>query len=167
MTAAQQNACCYKRSLMLSGHALAIERPHTTMHRKRCRRAQEWHLRHTMRTWRAHAVRKKTKLVDEKVKRAQEDVREQTVRMKDEEAAALRQQLLETKRALAVEKHAREMLAQDMKRSFMRGVCALNMEAMQVRLLLCRLVCAQMACTNAYAGASGRFGTCAMRASSL
>jgi hypothetical protein len=44
----------------------------------------------------------------------------------------LQQQLLETREALVAEKQTREMLAQDMKRSFMRGVCALNLEAMQV-----------------------------------
>ena len=46
---------------------------------------------------------------------------------------SLQMQLVETRRALVAEKQGRDMLTQDMKRSFMRGVCALNLEAMQVR----------------------------------
>lgn len=49
-----------------------------------------------------------------------------------EEIKALNLQLLETRKSLVAEKQTREMLAHDMKRSFMRGVCALNLEAMQV-----------------------------------
>eukprot|EP00892_Ulva_mutabilis_P008424 jgi/Ulvmu1/5954/UM026_0076.1 len=45
---------------------------------------------------------------------------------------SLQMQLVEARRALVAEKQGRDMLAQDMKRSFMRGVCALNLEAMQV-----------------------------------
>jgi centrosomal protein POC5 len=85
-----------------------------------------------MRTWWANAARKKKREVDKKVAEASERTRMAVTVAKDDEAAELRQQLLETRRALAAEQHARELLAQDMKRSFMRGVCALNMEAMQV-----------------------------------
>lgn len=46
---------------------------------------------------------------------------------------SLQMQLVETRRALVAEKQGRDMLTQDMKRSFMRGVCALNLEAMQAR----------------------------------
>ena len=81
----------------------------------------------------ANVARKKKKCVDDRVTLAKAEVAEQVTRAKDDEAAGLRQELLDTKRALEVEKQAREMLAADMKRSFMRGVCALNMEAMQVR----------------------------------
>jgi predicted NAD-dependent protein-ADP-ribosyltransferase YbiA (DUF1768 family) len=97
-----------------------------------CRRTQEWYKRRTLRTLWANVACKKKKLVDQKVAAVREAVAAEVTQRKDDEAAEVRQQLLETKRALAVEKHAREMLAQDMKRSFMRGVCALNMEAMQV-----------------------------------
>lgn len=45
---------------------------------------------------------------------------------------SLQLQLVETRRSLVAEKQGRDMLTQDMKRSFMRGVCALNLEAMQV-----------------------------------
>lgn len=93
-------------------------------------------MRRTLKTMWQNVARKKKKLVDQAVQAARDEVTANVTRAKDDESAALHQQLLETKRALAVEKHAREMLAQDMKRSFMRGVCALNMEAMQVRLVL-------------------------------
>lgn len=49
-----------------------------------------------------------------------------------EEINSLQLQLVETRKSLVAEKQTREALAQDMKRSFMRGVCALNLEAMQV-----------------------------------
>lgn len=49
-----------------------------------------------------------------------------------DEIKILQHQLSETRRSLVSEKQTREALAQDMKRSFMRGVCALNLEAMQV-----------------------------------
>jgi centrosomal protein POC5 len=58
---------------------------------------------------------------------------ETTIYQQQEEMSNLQLQLLETRKALVAEKQMREMLAQDMKRSFMRGVCALNLEAMQVR----------------------------------
>jgi hypothetical protein len=96
------------------------------------RRIQEWYLRRSIRTWWCNAARKKKREVDKKVADASERTRITVTVAKDDEAAALRQQLLEAQRSLAAEKHARELLAQDMKRSFMRGVCALNMEAMQV-----------------------------------
>jgi predicted NAD-dependent protein-ADP-ribosyltransferase YbiA (DUF1768 family) len=92
-------------------------------------------MRRTLKTMWQNVARKKMKLVDQAVQAARDEVTANVTRAKDDESAALHQQLLETKRALAVEKHAREMLAQDMKRSFMRGVCALNMEAMQVLLV--------------------------------
>jgi hypothetical protein len=57
---------------------------------------------------------------------------EGTIAQHQDEIKTLQQQLVETRRALVEEKQTREMLAQDMKRSFMRGVCALNLEAMQV-----------------------------------
>lgn len=80
----------------------------------------------------ANVARKKKTRVDERVAAACAQAAAKVTQEKDEEAESLRMQLLETKRALAAEKHAREALAADMKRSFMRGVCALNMEAMQV-----------------------------------
>ena len=79
------------------------------------------------------AARQKKRHVDGKLATMRDETAASVAAQKDEEAAALRQQLLETRRALAAETHARELLAQDMKRSFMRGVCALNMEAMQAR----------------------------------
>lgn len=57
---------------------------------------------------------------------------EGTIVQHQDEIKSLQLQLLETRKSLAAEKQTREMLAQDMKRSFMRGVCALNLEAMQV-----------------------------------
>jgi predicted N-formylglutamate amidohydrolase len=57
---------------------------------------------------------------------------EDTLRKQADEIAVLQQQLVEARKDLVAEQQGREMLAQDMKRSFMRGVCALNMEAMQV-----------------------------------
>lgn len=57
---------------------------------------------------------------------------ENNISQQQEEIKNLQLQLLETRKSLVAEKQTREMLAQDMKRSFMRGVCALNLEAMQV-----------------------------------
>lgn len=88
-------------------------------------------MRRTLRTMWANVARKKKYRVDERVAAARTQAAAAVVLEKDKEAEALRSQLLDTTRALAAEKHAREALAADMKRSFMRGVCALNMEAMQ------------------------------------
>lgn len=59
---------------------------------------------------------------------------EDQIQQHQDEIKTLEQHLIETRKALVAEKQTREMLAQDMKRSFMRGVCALNLEAMQVLL---------------------------------
>lgn len=97
------------------------------------RRTEEHYKRRTLQNMWKNVARKKKALVDQAVLKGKEAEAARVTQLKDAESVAVRQQLSETAQALEVEKHAREMLAQDMKRSFMRGVCALNMEAMQVR----------------------------------
>lgn len=97
------------------------------------RRHSDWVKRHTIRTWWFNAARDMRAHVRGHMQDAAQRAAAEVAAEKDRDIAALRAQLLEARRALAAEKAAREGLHQDMKRSFMRGVCALNMEAMQVR----------------------------------
>lgn len=92
--------------------------------------------RNTMRTWFHNSSTRIKQTVKASIRDAVAKTQAEGRQVTGNATAGLRAQLLETQRALVAEKQGREMLAQDMKRSFMRGVCALNMEAMQVRATL-------------------------------
>ena len=97
-----------------------------------CRYEKDFQLRKPMRAW----LKISTTAIKQECKRriqvAIADTEKACRAEASSEQASLRQQLAEAQYNLKVEKQGKELLAQDMKRSFMRGVCALNMEAMQV-----------------------------------
>lgn len=100
-------------------------------------KARQWYTVHlmqrvVMRRWLHTVSTDKKRDIDKRVALAVRKAQDKCAEEHSADIASLRGQLLAAQRALAAEKQGREMLAQDMKRSFMRGVCALNMEAMQV-----------------------------------
>lgn len=105
--------------------------------RKNMQKALRWYfstymLGRTFQAWRKYAQTEHRHTLHRKHQQNLEAMQAEVHAQYEETIAGLKQQLTNAQEALYREAQQREQLEEDMKQAFMRGVCALNIEAMQV-----------------------------------